>query len=265
MEALLRLGVSLAILLLMVSWEFFTPLRAAQQTRRKRWPVNLGLAGFNMLLMRFSLGSAAWLAAQWAVEQKAGLFNSWPMPVAISIPASLLLLDLAIYAQHIAAHRWSWFWRLHQVHHSDLDFDTTTAVRFHPLEIMASMFYKVVVVILLGVAPDTVMAFEIILNGCALFNHGNVSLSPRLESVLRYVLITPDLHRIHHSASLEEMDSNYGFSLSCWDRIFRTYRPKARQPQATLTLGLRGLENPAELGFGKLLVLPFGAEKNRSR
>ena len=263
MEALLRLGAFMAILLLMVGWEFFRPMRQARQSRRQRWPVNLGLAAFNMLVMRFSIGSAAWLAAQWAAEQHLGLFNRLPIPVELNIAGSLLLLDLAIYAQHVAAHRWLWFWRLHQVHHSDLDFDTTTAVRFHPLEIMLSMLYKVTVVILVGPTPDTVIAFEIILNGCALFNHGNVSLTPRVERVLRNVLITPDLHRIHHSARQEETDSNYGFSLSCWDRLFKTYRPHPRQAQTRMTIGLNGFRTPAELGFFKLLAMPFRAMRNR--
>lgn len=257
MEAIIRFGVFLGIFLTMAAWELYRPKRRLSLTRRRRWPINLGLAALNVGAMRFSIGAAAWWAANWAAEQQIGLFNALPIvPRWLSIALSLLLLDLAIYAQHVAAHRWRWFWRLHQVHHSDLDFDTTTAVRFHPLEIMVSMLYKVVLVVLLGVAPATVIAFEVILNGCALFNHGNVGLA-WCERWLRAVLVTPDMHRIHHSAFQQETDSNYGFSLSCWDRLFKTYCAQPQQSQAEMVIGLREFRDDAELGFLGLLALPF--------
>lgn len=260
MEALLRFGVFALILLLMASWEALRPTRLLNQQRRQRWLVNLGLAALNVAVMRLSIGAAAWLTANWAAEQHIGLFNQLPLPHWLSIALSLLLLDLAIYAQHIAAHRWQWFWRLHQVHHSDIDFDTSTAVRFHPLEIMLSMLYKVALVAALGAPPLAVIAFEIILNGCALFNHGNVSLPPTFEHCLRYVLITPDLHRIHHSAWQAETDSNYGFSLSCWDRWFKTLCP---QPRADMIIGLHGFRDTKELGFWPLLAMPFRPLRKR--
>lgn len=263
MEAIVRFGVFIGILLLMAAWEVLRPTRSLSQSRRRRWPINLGLAALNAAFMRVTIGAAAWLAAGWAAEQKLGLFNQLTVPAGLSIMASLLLLDLAIYAQHVAAHRWRWFWRLHQVHHTDIDFDTSTAVRFHPLEIMLSMLYKVVLVMALGVAPVAVIAFEIILNGCALFNHGNVSLPPSIETYLRYVLITPDLHRIHHSTFQPETDSNYGFSLSCWDRLFKTFCRQARQPQSEMLIGLNGFRDPAELGFLRLLLLPFRPLRKR--
>ncbi|MCQ8116079.1 sterol desaturase family protein [Methylomonas rosea] len=263
MEAMVRLGVFLGIFVLMAAWEGFRPKRQLSVERRRRWPVNLGLAVLNVGVMRLSIGAAAWLAANWAAEQHIGLFNVMPVPRWLSIALSLLLLDLAIYAQHIAAHRWRWFWRLHQVHHSDMDFDTTTAVRFHPLEIMLSMLYKVALVVLLGADPVGVIAFEVILNGCALFNHGNVGLSPVVERGLRYLIVTPDMHRIHHSAFQPETDSNYGFSLSCWDRLFKTYCPQAREAQATMTIGLSEFRESAELGFVGLLVLPFRRPRSR--
>ena len=263
MEAMIRLGVFLGILLLMLTWEFIQPVRPLSISRRQRWTINLGLAAFNVVVIRVSIGAAAWLAANWAVQQQIGLFNIFAMPNGLSLLLSLLLLDLAIYAQHIAAHRWQWFWRLHQVHHSDLDFDTTTAVRFHPLEILLSMLYKILLVVVLGVSPLAVIVFEIILNGCALFNHGNVSLPPQLEKWLRYLLVTPDMHRIHHSAFPAETDSNYGFSLSCWDRWFRTYCPQAQQAQTEMSIGLHGFRAAAELGFIKLLAMPFRPLRNR--
>lgn len=263
MEALLRFGVFFGIFALMAVWEYFRPKRRLSSARRQRWPVNLGLAAVNVLLMRVSMGAAAWLAAGWAAERNIGLFHAVPAPIWLSFAGSLLLLDLAIYAQHVAAHRWRWFWRLHQVHHSDTDFDTTTAVRFHPLEIMLSMAYKVLLVVALGAEPSAVIAFEIILNGCALFNHGNVGLPPTYEQSLRYLLVTPDMHRIHHSALQTETDSNYGFSLSCWDRLFDTYCPQSRQPQTAMRIGLNGFRDTNELGFLHLLAMPFRPLRKR--
>ncbi|WP_445367161.1 sterol desaturase family protein [Methylomonas sp. BW4-1] len=263
MEAMVRLGVFLGIFLLMAAWEWLRPKRRLAATRRRRWPVNLGLAILNVGVMRLSIGAAAWLAANWAAEQQIGVFNTLSMPNWLSITLSLLLLDLAIYAQHIAAHRWRWFWRLHQVHHSDMDFDTTTAVRFHPLEIMLSMLYKVALVVLLGADPFAVIAFEVILNGCALFNHGNVGLPPAVERGLRYLIVTPDMHRIHHSAFQPETDSNYGFSLSCWDRLFKTYCPQAREAQTGMMIGLSEFRDSAQLGFVGLLALPFRRLRSR--
>ncbi len=263
MEAMLRFGVFIGLLLLMAIWEIYRPKRRLSLVRRQRWPINLGLAALNVAVMRVSIGAAAWLTAIWAAEQKIGLFNWLPAPHWLSITLSLLLLDLAIYAQHIAAHRWRWFWRFHQVHHTDLDFDTTTAIRFHPFEIMLSMLYKVALVLLLGAEPLTVVAFEIILNGCALFNHGNVALPPTFERRLRHLLVTPDMHRIHHSAKQIETDSNYGFSLSCWDRLFKTYCPESQQPQAEMRIGLKKFRDESELGFIKLLALPFKPLRRR--
>ncbi|TPQ29064.1 sterol desaturase family protein [Methylomonas koyamae] len=263
MEAMLRFCMFIGILLLMAIWEVLSPTRHLSVRRRQRWMINLGLAALNVGLMRISIGAAAWLAATWALEQHLGLFNNLTLPGWLNISLSLLLLDLAIYAQHVAAHRWEWFWRLHQVHHSDLDFDTTTAVRFHPIEIILSMAYKVLLVIALGVEPQAVIAFEIILNGCALFNHGNVSLSAPIEWWIRWLLVTPNMHRIHHSAKPQETDTNYGFSLSCWDRCFKTYRAESQQPQNTMPIGLRGFQNPDELGLLALLVMPFWPLRRR--
>lgn len=263
MEALLRFGVFIGIFLLMIAWEKIRPLRQLSLPRRQRWPINLGLAALNVLLMRLTIGALAWLAADWALQQHIGLFNRLSVPLWLNIFLSLLLLDLGIYVQHIAAHRWQWFWRLHQIHHSDLDFDTTTAVRFHPLEILLSMLYKTLLVILLGAAPAAVIGFEIILNGCAMFNHGNVSLPAGLERWLRYVLVTPDMHRIHHSARPAETDSNYGFSLSCWDRLFKTYCRQAQIPQTDMLIGLQGFRSDKELKFLSLLALPWRALRSR--
>ncbi|MGZ4960325.1 MAG: sterol desaturase family protein [Methylomonas sp.] len=256
-ETVVRLSLYIAILLLMIAWEALRPTRQSSLGRPRRWPINLGLAALNVGVMRVSIGATAWFAANWAAEHGVGLFNVLPMPEWLAMVLSFLLLDMAIYAQHIAAHRWRWFWRLHQVHHSDIDFDATTGVRFHPLEIAVSMLYKVVLVYLLGPAPAVVLAFEVILNGCALFNHGNVSIPLQAERYVRYLLVTPDMHRIHHSARRSEMDSNYGFSVSCWDRLFGTYCQQPQVPQTELMIGLKDYRQPGELGLVRLLTMPF--------
>lgn len=263
MEIWLRFGGFFGIFMLMAMAEYFWPLRTLSSTRKRRWPINLGLAVLSILVIRVSVGAAAWQAATWAAENQIGLFNLTPIPTRLNIALSLLLLDLAIYAQHIAAHRWLWFWRLHQVHHSDLDFDTTTAVRFHPFEIMLSMLYKVAMALLLGVDPNGIIAFEIILNGCALFNHGNIGLPNTWERRLRYLIVTPNMHRIHHSALTKETDSNYGFSLSCWDRLFKTYTADAKLPQVDMTIGLHEFRDQAELSFFQLLIMPFRLLRKR--
>lgn len=262
-ETLLRSGASVGIFLAMSAWEYFRPRRQPAFGRLQRWPINLGLAIFNNLLLRVSVGAIAYQSAVWAADKHLGMLNSVNLPHWLDVVATLLLLDVAIYAQHIASHKWRWFWRLHQVHHTDLDFDASTAVRFHPLEILLSMLYKIVLILLIGADPVSVIAFEIILNGCALFNHGNVYIPPKLDRVLRYIIITPDMHRVHHSTLHKETDSNYGFSLSCWDRLFKTYTAQPQQQHETMNIGLTPFRDAAELGFLKLLALPFHALRSR--
>jgi len=243
----------------MVAWELFKPKRIQNVNRKQRWPVNLGLALLNMVLMRLTIGSLAYLSAVWAAEQGFGLLNIWSIPQGWSIIATLLILDFAIYGQHILMHQWPLLWRLHKIHHTDLEFDVTTAVRFHPLEIVLSMFYKVVCIVLIGGNPEAIIAFEIILNGAATFNHSNINIPEKIDKLLRWLIITPDMHRIHHSAEPLETDSNYGFSVSCWDRLCKTYTTKSKQPQTTMTIGLKSYRKPTELSFMKLLLLPFKA------
>jgi sterol desaturase/sphingolipid hydroxylase (fatty acid hydroxylase superfamily) len=210
-----------------------------------------------MVLMRISLGGAAYLSAVTARDQGYGLLNLFACPEWLSIIVSLLFLDFAIYGQHIVSHKWQWLWRLHQVHHTDLEFDATTALRFHPLEILISMLYKVLCIYLIGATPNTVIAFEIILNGAATFNHSNINIPPKIDKKLRLLLITPDMHRIHHSTLPTETDSNYGFSISCWDKLCKTYIAEPRQPQKIMTIGLNPFRKTQELGFMQLLILPF--------
>ena len=259
METLIRLGFALGIFALMISWEIISPRRKQLPDRKHRWIINLGLAAFNSLILRLSIGSLAYVSAINASEHSIGLLNVVAVPSWLAIIVTLLFLDFAIYCQHIVSHRWSLLWRLHQVHHTDVAFDASTAVRFHPLEIIISLLYKTLCVYLLGANPTAVFIFEIILNGAATFNHGNVNLPSALDKIIRTVLVTPDMHRIHHSTDPVEFNSNYGFCLSCWDRWCRTYTAESKQPQATMDIGLKPYREPHALGFVALLLMPFKA------
>lgn len=263
METIIRLSAALGVFCIMICWEYVSPRRTQHISRKQRWPVNLGLAALNMAIMRVTIGGIAYLSAVTAAGNAWGLLNQLPTPEWLSIIVTLLFLDFAIYCQHIVSHKWLLLWRLHQVHHTDLEFDATTAVRFHPLEIMISMLYKVLCIVLIGANPWAVIAFEIILNGAATFNHSNIHISPAIDKKLRWLIITPDMHRIHHSTIPAETDSNYGFSISCWDRLCQTYLAEPRQPQTTMAIGLKPFREPHELGFMQLLLLPFKSLRKR--
>ncbi len=259
LESLIRIGVSVGLFSLLVILEHYRPKRTHTQKKLKRWGINIGLGLFNNLLLRITLGSLAIQSALIAQEKHWGLLNQffntdhWGLML-----AGYLLLDFAIYLQHIASHKWHWLWRFHCVHHSDLEIDASTAVRFHPGEIIISMIYKSLCIVLIGPSALTVFIFEITLNGCALFNHSNIAIPSSIESRLRRVLITPDLHRIHHSLRRIETDSNYGFSICCWDKLCRTYTTTtATRPLAQLPLGLPDFRTPKKLGWIHLLALPF--------
>lgn len=257
MEALIRAGAFFGILLIMIVWEYLRPKRTLNQSRLQRWPINFGLGFFNMAVLRVTVGGIAYQSAVIAADRHWGLLNQIELPYAAVAIASFLLLDFAIYLQHIVSHQWQWLWRLHRVHHTDIDFDTSTAIRFHPLEIIISMAYKVALIYAIGADPATVIAFEIILNGCAMFNHGNVAISPALDRVVRLFIITPDMHRIHHSTIRIETDSNYGFSLSLWDRLCRTYTAQAQQDQTLMKIGQDEFRDPKGLTWIKLFTQPF--------
>jgi len=263
LETIIRLSAALGIFCIMIGWEYLSPRRIQQINRKQRWPVNLGLAAFNIAIMRLSLGGLAFLSAVTAANLGYGLLNWLAAPEWLSIIVTLLFLDFAIYCQHIVSHKWPLLWHLHQVHHTDLEFDATTAVRFHPVEIMISMLYKVLCIVLIGANPWAVIAFEIILNGAATFNHSNVNIPPAIDKKLRWLLITPDMHRIHHSTLPTETDSNYGFSISCWDRLCKTYIAEPNQPQTAMDIGLKPFREQHELGFLQLLLLPFKALRQR--
>ena len=257
MEAALRLGVFLGVFALTAALEFLLPRRPRTQPRGRRWLANLGILAVDVAAQRLTVGAAAVGAALWAEDHGFGVFHALGWPVWVAGPLAFLALDLAVWAQHVATHKVPTLWRLHRVHHADLDVDLTTGIRFHPAEIVLSMLYKAALVALLGADPWAVVAFEATLNASAVFTHGNVALPDRLDRVLRWVVCTPDMHRVHHSTDRVEHDTNYGFFLSVWDRLFGTMRHAPAAGQLGVELGLAGYRDPARLGLPALLAMPF--------
>lgn len=259
-EALIRLGTFAALFALFALAEAWAPRRPRHQPRRRRWVTNWGLSLLNVAALRALAVFLPLLAVGAALDAGAqgwGLFNHLGWPPAVEVVLAVLILDLAIWAQHLVTHKVPVLWRLHRVHHADTEMDVTTAIRFHPIEIALSMVLKIGLVYALGPAAVAVVIFEILLNGTAMFNHANLRLPPALDRVIRRVLVTPDMHRVHHSVHRDEHDSNYGFSLSIWDRMFRTYIAQPRGGHDDMSVGLRWQDaRPAQLGWS--LRLPFG-------
>ena len=255
LETTLRLAFSLATFSTMAAWECALPRRDLIEPRRRRWPTNLGLALLNATLLRVLAGGAVVSAAAFAADRGAGLLQWVPVPVWAGWMITVLGLDFAVYLQHVMFHAVPAFWRLHRVHHADLGFDATTGLRFHPIEILVSVGLKSAVVVLLGGVPWAIVAFEILLNASSLFNHGNIAIRGDVDRWLRWFIVTPDMHRIHHSSRVAETNSNFGFSFSFWDRLCGTYRPEPALGQLGLEIGLS--EYRKFLQLGQLLVLPF--------
>ena len=258
-ELWLRLGVFVGLFLALAGLERLRPRRRLVERRGRRWPTTLGITVINTALLRSLAVALPLLAIGAAIDARAqgwGLFNRLDWPEGVEIVLAVLIFDLCIWAQHLITHKVPLFWRFHRVHHADRDFDVTTAVRFHPVEIAASMLLKIGLVYALGPAPVAVLAFEVLLSATALFTHANLALPQALDRTLRRVLVTPDMHRIHHSVHRHEHDSNYGFALSIWDRIFGTYRATPDSGHDGMTVGLEWQdERPARLGWS--LMLPF--------
>ena len=258
-EALIRLMVFLGLFAVLAGLETFIPRRGRAQTRSKRWTTNWGIIILDTVALRLLALLLPLLAVGAAVDAEQmgwGLFNLVALPLWIEIVLAILILDFVIWAQHLITHKVPLLWRLHRVHHADVDMDVTTAIRFHPVEIALSMLLKIGVVYLLGPAAVAVILFEIILNGTAMFNHANIKLPLALDRVVRTVLVTPDMHRVHHSVHRREHDSNYGFALSIWDRLFGTYIPQPAEDHETMRTGLEWQDDrPSRLGWS--LKLPF--------
>ena len=210
-----------------------------------------------MIIVRFTVGGIAYVSALYAMDNQIGLLNQFLIPDWFSIVITLLLLDLAIYGQHRASHRWQWLWRFHKVHHSDLDFDVTTGIRFHPIEIIISMCYKVIIIYIVGCNPLAVVVFEVVLSGASLFNHSNIFIPLKLERRIRLWIVTPDMHRVHHSSKDKEIDSNFGFSISIWDRLFSSYIDQPQLGHDKMNIGLNSYRHSPDVGIKKLLLMPF--------
>lgn len=242
----------------MAAWELAAPRRPLTVPKRMRWANNLGLIVLNTVLVRLLFPAAAVGMAAFAADQGWGLLNHYQTSAWFAVPISLIALDLVIWLQHVMVHAVPALWRLHRVHHADPDYDLTTGARFHPIEIVLSMLIKFTAIMVLGPPVLAVLLFEVILNGMAMFNHGNVRLPGSLDRVLRWFLVTPDMHRVHHSVEDDEANSNFGFNLSWWDRLFGTYRDQPRRGHAGMTIGILGYRQPREVTWlPGLLILPF--------
>ena len=256
-EPAIRLVAFGGVFAAMALWEALTPKRRQEIGRLRRWPNNLGIVVLNTLLVRLVFPVAAVGAAMAAEAHGWGLFHWVSVPTWLAVIASILLLDLAIYLQHVLFHAVPVLWRLHRMHHADLEFDVTTGARFHPLEIVLSMVIKIGIVAALGAPAVAVVLFEVLLNATSMFNHGNVRVAPRLDRAIRSILVTPDMHRVHHSIVPRETNSNFGFNVSWWDRLFGTYRAEPAAGHEGMTLGIEQFRDPSELRLDRMLVQPF--------
>ena len=259
-EAILRLGVFFGLFAVMALAEALVPRRALVLGRSRRWLTNWMVSLLNALTgfaLKAGFGAAAVLAALDAGAMGWGVFNRLDWPGWVEVLLVFVALDFAIWLQHLLSHKIPVLWRLHRVHHADRDIDVTTAIRFHPIEIALSMLFKIALVYALGASVVAVILFEVVLNGAAMFNHANVRLPLPVDRWLRLVVVTPDMHRVHHSVHRREHDSNYGFNLAIWDRLFRTYTPQPSDGHTGMTIGLSEYQTPAPARLGWSLLFPF--------
>lgn len=253
-EVFFRLGFFLGLFLLFAVWEFFFPDHKSPYSKTTRWTSNLTLVLLNNLIIRVVFPMTAIGVAEFAAKREFGFLQIWNFPFWMNLILGLLFLDFIIYLQHVLFHSIPALWRLHRMHHADLELDVTSGTRFHPFEIMISMLIKWSAILLSGVSPLTVLLFEIILNGMAMFNHSNIFIPKSIDNFLRYIVITPSLHRIHHSTLISEYNTNYGFNLSFWDRLLGTLKTEF---VGRLTLGLPMFREPKYLRFDWMLSIPF--------
>ena len=242
-------------------WEFSAPRRRLTVPRLLRWTNNLALVALNNILVRALFPAAAVGVAAFATRQGWGLFNYYVVPLWMSMLLSVVFLDFVIYLQHIMVHAVPALWRVHRVHHADLDYDVTTGTRFHPIEIVLSMLIKFATIAVLGPPVLAMVIFEVLLNATSMFNHGNLRLPAGLDRVLRWFVVTPDMHPVHHSIEDDEANSNFGFNLPWWDRLFGTYRDQPRAGHLGMTIGIRDHRDPREVArLPGMLLLPFRGE-----
>jgi sterol desaturase/sphingolipid hydroxylase (fatty acid hydroxylase superfamily) len=256
-EAAIRLGAFIGVFTAMALWEAAAPRRPRAHSRLARWPSNLTIVALNIVFLRVLLPATAVGMALLATQHHWGLLNNFALPRWIAIAGSVILLDLAIYLQHVMFHAVPALWRVHRMHHADLDFDVTTGARFHPIEIILSMLIKFGIVAALGAPAPGVLIFEVLLNATSMFNHSNVRFAARLDRYLRWFVVTPDMHRVHHSIVVGETNSNFGFNLPWWDRLLGTYRDQPAAGHQGMIIGIAQFRENRELWLDRMLLQPF--------
>lgn len=259
----IRLFCYLILFGLMAFWEWKASRRGQKIRRTDRWPHNLAVTVLNALIIRVLFPGEALWAAYWARNHNLGLFNQEPVPFTFEVVFTVIFLDWVVYYQHRAFHAVPWLWKFHRMHHTDLEVDVTTGTRFHPAEAVLSMLVKSFFIVLLGASPAGVFAFEIAFNGASLFEHSNISLPASLEKLLRCFIVTPDMHRIHHSVLPEEYGRNFGFNFSWWDRLLGTYKREPKNGQENMKLGLDVFNDPKFLMVDQMLLQPFLDKEGR--
>jgi len=260
-EPTIRLSFFFGIFAIMAIWELNAPRRALTVSKVVRWSNNLGLVFLNSFILRFLFPAAAVGVAAFATKNGWGLLNYYSLPFFLTVLLSVIAMDFIIYLQHVLVHAVPALWRLHRVHHADLDFDVTTGSRFHPIEIILSMLIKFATIVVLGPPVVAVVIFEVVLNGMAMFNHSNVRLPLKIDGMLRQFVVTPDMHRVHHSVEDNETNSNFGFNLSIWDRVFGTYIDQPREGHEKMTIGIHTYRDPKQVSWlPGMLKLPMIGE-----
>ncbi|MCY0093381.1 sterol desaturase family protein [Hoeflea ulvae] len=260
-EPVIRLLAFSTIFITLAVIELLAPRLEREEMRgalkSRRWITNLAMVLLSSVALRIVFPLAAVGTALWAQSQGLGLFPLLGLPLWLAGILAFVVLDFSVWLEHLVSHKWPLLWRIHRIHHADTGFDLTTALRFHPLEIVLSMVWKAAVIIALGAPPVAVLVFEIVLNGAAMFNHANIKLPKAVDAVLRLVIVTPDMHRIHHSTDPRETDSNYGFNLAIWDRMFSTYTRAPRRGNTGIEIGLSEWRDGRTANLGWALALPF--------
>lgn len=260
-ELIIRLGFFIGTFIIIALWEVIAPKRALTVSKAIRWLNNLGIVVLNTIILRLLFPAAAVGVAAFVSEQGWGLLGYYQVPLAVAIVVSVVAMDFIIYLQHVLVHAVPALWRLHRVHHADLDYDVTTGARFHPFEIILSMLIKFATIVVLGPPMVAVIIFEVILNATAMFNHGNIGLPKGLDRLLRWIVVTPDMHRVHHSTEDDEANSNFGFNLPWWDRLFGTYRDQPRSGHQGMTIGIHKYRDQKQVNrLPGMLALPFIGE-----
>ena len=257
-EPAMRLASFVAVFAVIGLWEIAAPRRVLTASKAQRWTSNLGIVVLNSVLLRLAFPLAAAGMAAFAAANGWGLLNHFPVPLWLAVPIAVMAMDFVIWLQHVMVHAVPALWRLHRVHHADLDYDVTTGARFHPIEIGLSMLIKFATIAVLGPPVVAVVIFEVLLNATAMFNHGNIRLPAALDRVLRWFVVTPDMHRVHHSVEGDETNSNFGFNLPWWDRVFGTYRDQPRAGHDAIVIGIRGHTDLREVArLDGMLLMPF--------